>query len=447
EYESYALRYISQCIAGLEKLQIFPSYIRQSIAYREGRYTEQVKEAMHQREAIFDILAEYQTAIQETAEERAARRAAYSPFRVYCEQCHKDNTQITSYDEPGATLAYTCASCQHQGSFSLNDKVEGKLVWKVDWPMRWRTLGVDFEPAGEDHSSPGSSFTVGLRILREIYHVPPIQYATYAFVGMDGRTKISSSVGTTATIGSGLEIIEPAILRWLYVRRANNQSFNIDFGQGLLRLYDEWDTLVRQVRRGAANEQNTKAYERATRTSHGQVDHTPNPVPFSLLTSVIDVTQGNVEQVARVVAQSLKEPREEIDPQSQEPRLTCALNWVNNYLPDDERTAIRDTFDAEAYEQLSENQHQELQILIERLDTHWSLEGLTELMYNVPKLVLGLPLDTPANDELKQAQRAFFVAIYTLICGQGTGPRIPTLLLSLGKERVKTLLCPERQLV
>jgi lysyl-tRNA synthetase class 1 len=442
EYDSYALRYMTQFTRGLEALQIYPRYVRQSIAYREGRYTEQVKIALAYRGEIFDILAEYQTAIQETAEERAARRAAYYPFRVYCEHCHKDSTQITSYNEDTAFITYACQSCSHSGSFNLNEKMEGKLVWKVDWPMRWKFLQVDFEPAGEDHSAPGSSFTVGLRILREIYHLPPIQYATYAFVGMDGRTKISSSVGTTATLASALNIIEPGILRWLYTRRANNQSFNIDFGQGLLRLYDEWDTLLRQIKDGKASEQNKKAYERAIHTSHGEVEHTPKLVPFSLLTSLIDVTHGNVEQVTRIVAQSLKEPVEFVELTELEPRLTCALNWVNNYLPDDERTAIRSTFDADAYKQLSEDQRKELQMLVEKLEGHWNIAGLTELMYSIPKLVRGLPADALPNDELKQAQRAFFVAVYTLICGSDTGPRIPTLLLSLGMEKVKALLSP-----
>jgi lysyl-tRNA synthetase class 1 len=229
----------------------------------------------------------------------------------------------------------------------------------------------------------------------------------------------------------------------LYIRRANNQAFNIDFGQGLLRLYDEWDTLFKQINTGKANEQNKKMYERAIRTSHGEVAHTVKPVPFSLLTSLVDVTHGNIEQVTRIVAQSLKEPVEFVEPAELEPRLTCALDWVNNYLPDDERTAIQASFDAGAYERLSESQRKELRMLVEKLDNYWTLAGLTELMYNIPKLARGLSVDTPPDDELKQAQRAFFVAVYTLICGSDTGPRIPTLLLSLGKEKVKSLLSPE----
>ena len=38
-----------------------------------------------------------------------------------------------------------------------------------------------------------------------------------------------------------LRILEPPILRWLYVRRSYKQAFDIDFGPEVVRLYDEWD--------------------------------------------------------------------------------------------------------------------------------------------------------------------------------------------------------------
>ena len=441
-YDSYATRYMTDFTQSLTRLGIYPRFIRQSVAYRSGKYTAQIKEALTRRGEIIDILAQFQTlqAQKETVEER---RAGYYPFRVYCENCHKDTTTLTQYEEANATVAYSCQSCQHEGTFSLDEKVEGKLVWKVDWPMRWSFERVDFEPGGEDHSSPGSSFTVGQKIVREIYGASAPQYASYAFVGMDGRSKISSSAGTTATLSSALDIVEPAILRWLYTRRANNQSFNIDYGQGLLRQYDEWDTLVRQVNEGKASEVNQKAFERAVRTSHGEVQRTPQAVPFSLLTSVLDVTQGNVAQTLRVVAQSSQKESAELRPEMLEPRLTCALNWVTNYLPEDERTHICTAFNETAYEQFSSEDRAGIQILAAKLDDAWNLAALTQLVYGIPKMVRGLPLDTPPNEELKQAQRSFFIALYTLICGNDTGPRIPTLLLSLGKEKVKALLAPD----
>ncbi|GHO53001.1 lysine--tRNA ligase [Ktedonobacter robiniae] len=439
-YASYADRYITEFSESIAPLNLPMTQVRQSIAYREGRYTHKVKQALAQRGEIFDILAEYQTR-QEQQETVSERRAAYYPYKVYCEACGKDTTQIQHYEEATASIDYSCQHCQHSGAFSLNEKNSGKLVWKVDWPMRWSEAQVDFEPAGADHSTPGSSFTVGQRIVQEIFHSPAPQYAAYAFVGMEGRVKISSSVGTDASPANALSILEPAILRWLYIRRANNQPFNIDFGQGLLRLYDEWDSLVRQVAAGKVNEANLVAYQRAIQTSLGAVKRAERTVPFSLLASTLDVTQGNLEQVLRIATQSLKE-EEPLTPAQLEPRLTCAANWINNYLPEDERTFIRASFDTETYAQLGESEQEALRLLVVELEGAWNLDVLTDLMYRIPKQVRELPADAPATPELKQAQRAFFAAIYTLICGSDTGPRIPTLMLSLGKEKVKSLLDP-----
>lgn len=436
EYESYAARYMSEFTRGLQQLGIAPRFIRQSQEYRRGRYTQQIQTALARRGEIFDILAAYQTR-QGQAETTAERRAAYYPYRVYCEECQKDTTTITHYDEVSATIAYTCASCAHTGAFSLREQNSGKLVWKVDWPMRWSVWRVDFEPAGEDHAAPGSSFTVGHRIVEEIYASTKPHSVGYAFVGMGGRSKISSSAGTAATLDSALEIIEPCMLRWLYTRRAYNQTFEIDYGQGLLRLYDEWDALTRQVQAGKASEANRKAYERATAIVQGALRQTPRPVPFSLLTSVLDVTQGNDEQTLRIASQYTGAELQRAD---LEPRLTCARNWIERSLPDDERTQVRATFDAPTYQQLPEPDQAGIRLLVECLDQHWSLEALTTLVYNVPRLVRNLPLDAAPDDELKRAQRSFFIALYRLLCGSDTGPRIPTLLLSLGKERVKSLL-------
>ena len=46
------------------------------------------------------------------------------------------------------------------------------------------------------------------------------------------------------------------------------------------------------------------------------------------------------------------------------------------------------------------------------------------------------------DKELSAAQRAFFALLYRLLVGRETGPRIPTLLLAIGRERVRALLAP-----
>jgi lysyl-tRNA synthetase, class I len=70
---------------------------------------------------------------------------------------------------------------------------------------------------------------------------------------------------------------------------------------------------------------------------------------------------------------------------------------------------------------------------------YWSLDGLTTLLYGIPKLQRGLPISAPPTPELKAAQRDWFILLYQLLIGRDTGPRLPTLLLALGQDRVRFL--------
>ncbi len=438
QYPSYAERFKQEFETAMHDLGIAPRFISQAQAYRRGDYVAQMKLAMEKRFEIFDILAEYQTLdrFEQTEEER---REVYYPVRVYCEKCGKDNTVITAYDPDTATIQYTCNNDGYRGQFSLYEKVPAKLVWKVDWPMRWAYEQVDFEPAGEDHAAPGSSFTVGQKIVQEIYHFLPPIFIMYAFVGMMGRSKMSSSTGASATPRQALDILEPPIIRWLYLRRNPGQKFNIDFGQEVIRLYDEWDAFA--ARSGQLSPADQKVFDLCVKTSTGAVRRAARPVSFRLLSSAADITQGSREQILRIAADALKLPPDPPGLEEElEPRLSCAIRWATQYLPEDERTNIRPAFDGQLYEQLDEKVIEGLQMLVERLDANWTLEGLTTLVYSVPKMQLGLPLDAKPTDALKQAQRQFFIAIYRLICNSDTGPRLPTLFLSIGKEKTKQLL-------
>ncbi len=442
EHESYAARYMTEFEQALARLGVEPQWIRQSAAYRRGDYVPQIQRSMEHRFELFDILARYQTPgrHEKPAEQR---RQEYWPFRVYCESCGKDSTKIRGYEESTSTIGYACQSCRHESQFRLTERVPGKLVWKVDWPMRWSVESVDFEPGGEDHSSPGSSYEVGCHIVEEVFGGRAPYYVGYAFVGMGGRSKISSSAGTTATPSAALDVLEPCMIRWLYVRRNANQKFDVAFGKELVRLYDEWDKLLEQAREGRASERNRYVVENCLRTSAGPVECSALPVPFRVLSSAADLTQGNVEQILRIAGAHLESPPAPEKLQAEiEPRLSCAIRWVGNYLPEDERTRIRDRFDPSVGELLSEEHREGLRLLLEHLDDSWSLAGLTTLIYGVPKLLAGLPLDAPPNDALKRSQRSFFAALYLLLCYEETGPRLPTLFLSLGKERIRALLGP-----
>jgi lysyl-tRNA synthetase class 1 len=437
----------------LTELGIEVDGISQTERYTSGAYREQILFAMRERAQIDAVLARYRTLESVQDDDGPASNgpasdggvsddagsADYFPYRPYCSACERDLTTVRSYDDDTTGLTYTCA-CGHHESVLLSEHNRGKLVWKVDWPMRWAREGVIFEPSGVDHQSPGSSFVVGGQLVQEVFGGTQPIGPMYAFVGISGMAKMSSSRGGVPTPADALAIIEAPLLRWLYARRKPAQSFNIAFDQEIHRLYDEWDALSRKVADGIAQPGDLAAYGRATGTAAGVLPTTPRPLPYRTLASVADITMGHDEQTLRILS-DLDPANPLVSLDEARPRLTCAETWVRTRLSPDQRTVVRSEPDTELQASLTDDQRAALRLLAAGLEEHWSLVGLTSWAYAVPKIRAGLPPAAKARTpELKAAQREFFVLLYRLLIGTDTGPRLPTLLLAVGLDRVRALI-------
>ncbi len=462
-YPNWAEHFKAAMVEALGQLGVEFDGISQTEQYTSGAYREQILHAMRHRHDIDAILAQYRTkkapkkqqqkAVDEaeleaeegsgaaSEDDGSSGSAGYFPYKPYCGGCGKDLTTVTSYDDDTTELAYTCTACGFAETVRLSEFDRGKLVWKVDWPMRWAYEGVIFEPSGVDHSSPGSSFQVGGQIVPIFGGEQPIG-PMYAFVGISGMAKMSSSRGGVPTPSDALKIMEPQLLRWLYARRRPNQSFKIAFDQEIQRLYDEWDKLAAKVADGSALPADVAAYTRAVGTAAGELPKTPRPLPYRTLASVADITAGHEDQALRILSElDPEQPLASLD--EARPRYDRAEAWINTYVPADQRTIVREEPDAELLKSLDEASRQSVRLLLDGLADHWSLDGLTHLVYGVPKVQAGFSADATPKElppEIKTAQRTFFALLYHLLVGRDTGPRLPTLLLAVGQERVRTLL-------
>jgi lysyl-tRNA synthetase, class I len=460
-HPNWAEHFKAPMAAALAGLGVEFRGISQTQMYASGAYVDQVLLAMRERGRIGAVLAQYRTKPGRTAggpaagsdepaaaaavagsgaatEDDGATSAGYFPYKPYCAACERDLTTVTGYDDETTALSYTCA-CGHSETVRLAEHRRGKLVWKVDWPMRWAYEGVVFEPSGVDHQAPGSSFVVGGRLVSEIFGGQQPIGPMYAFVGISGMAKMSSSRGGVPTPADALDIMEAPVLRWLYARRRPQQSFTVAFDAEVQRLYDEWDAVARKVADGTASGLDASSYDRAMRTAAGELPRTPRPLPYRTLASVADITTGDPEQTLRILS-DLDPDRPLISLDEVRPRLDRAQNWAATQLPADQRTRLAGEPDASALASLTASERAALDLLLAGLDAHWSLDGLSQLVYAVPKLQAGLPADTPPTPELKSAQRAFFALVYRLLIGRDTGPRLPTLLLAAGPERIRKLL-------
>ena len=423
----------------LHELGVDMEEVSQTERYRAGAYREPILTAVRHRDDIEAVLARHRTKqVEAEPDSPAADDLERFPFKAYCRQCGRDTTTPSSYDEETTDLAYTCSTCGFEGVTNLTTQNEGKLVWKVDWPMRWAFEHVDFEPAGMDHATPGSSFTVGHELVESVFGMPRPAWFGYGFVGFAGTQKMSSSAGGAPTAADALRVLEAPILRWLYVRRNPRQTFDIDFGPEVVRLYDEWDALGRKAASGK-HDGAVLAHARASATATaGALPTSPVTVPFRVLSSVADVTAGSSSLISGIVS-DLGYPHDSVE--ELQPRLSKAMQWMSEFVPASDRTTVRSSPDPTALQSLSSQEAEWLRLLLTGLpEGDLELDAVTALVYGVPKLARGLPLDSPPTDEVKADQKEFFRLLYHLLVDAERGPRLPTLIVALGSAQVRSLL-------
>ena len=290
----------------------------------------------------------------------------------------KDLTTVTVVRRRDHRADLHLHACGHAETVRLSEFNRGKLVWKVDWPMRWAYEGVIFEPSGVDHSSPGSSFVVGGQIVREIFGGEQPIGPMYAFVGISGMAKMSLRKGGVPTPADALKIMEPPLLRWLYARRRPNQSFKIAFDQEIQRLYDEWDALDAQGRRrhrrcpptpprtpapSAPPPVSCRAPRARCRTARSPPSSTSPPGTTSRRCA--SCSDLDPEQPAHLAGRG---------PAAARP----AENWITTPCPG--RAAHhrpRRARHGAARRRSDEQGRESLRLLLDGLDAHWSLDGLT----------------------------------------------------------------------
>lgn len=450
-HDSWAEHFKQPLRDALHAMGVDMDEVSQTERYEAGVYRDMVLKSVAARDQIEAVLASHRTkaAAEETAEETGEEvpestaeddepvgtgDLARFPYKPYCRDCGRDTVTLTAYDEETTELSYTCTTNEYAGRTVLSSEFEGKLVWKVDWPMRWAFEHVDFEPAGMDHATPGSSFTVGHQLVEAVFGMPRPAWFGYGFVGFAGVQKMSSSAGGAPTAEDALKILEAPILRWLYVRRNPRQTFNIDFGPEVIRLYDEWDALGRKAADPEKRDAQVLAHERAVSTSTaGRLPSPARVESFRQLSSVADITNGDEAQISRIFGA----PAADL-----EPRLGRAWSWMREY---GDRTAIRDEPDAARLAELTQDERRWLAQLLDRLPDELDLDETTTLVYGVPKLARGLGVDDPPTDEVKADQKEFFRLLYNLLVDADRGPRLPTLFAALGSDTVRRLLTPPAQ--
>lgn len=427
---SYAERFQRPFAEAMYELGIELVYLDQTYLYESGAYDEAIFRALRSRKEIAAILLSFMTEKAKATEglDEAAYIESFYPISVYSRFTGTDDTTILSYD--GATsITYHCTVSGNTETVDLSSVHIAKLGWKCDWAMRWRHEGVVFEPGGHDHASPGGSYDTSSRIAAEVFGYRPPIFAEYKFVGVQGLgAKMSGSKGNAVSPADLLEIYDPVLLLWLYLRRSPQQSFTLAFDSEVFRQYDEFDREAAAYLSGEAGVLTGVAIEQAL--GGRPADRLRDPVPFRQLVGFGQIVQWDRAKLDALLSASGLT----YNPASIDTRLPRARAWLLKYNAA-ECIALRSSPNIAYLDGLDEEARAHVRALHEALkerDDH-TVEELETLVYAIPKRGDGDP-------DLKARQRAFFRHVYQLLIGKDTGPRLGTFLWALERKAVLALL-------
>jgi lysyl-tRNA synthetase class 1 len=420
----------------MPSLGIMPEYLYQAQRYMESRYAQGIVTALEKREVLITILDRFR-------DDDHKIQGEWWPVSVFCEKCNKDETEITGWDGD-LGLSYKC-KCGNSETLDIRKAKGIKLLWRVDWPMRWAYEKVDFEPGGKDHLCPGGSYDTARLVSKEVYGWEPPYAFRYEFITTKGLPgKMSSSSGKVITIEDVLKIYTPEVARYLFAGIKPNTEYAISFDLDVIKIYEDYDKTERiaykmeSAKDEAAYLKERRIYElsQVALTGNGidgkspRMEDLPAPyqIPFRHLCNLIQIADGDIDRALSELAAGDNAPNAQ-QLSALRTRAACAAFWIENCAPEDFRFKLLGEGAPAAA--LSDAEKNAVRILrddvVSKIESFSDDKACSSAIY-------------AAAEKVGMDGKSLFNAAYRALIGKEQGPRLAGFLRSISKERLLEIL-------
>ncbi len=396
-FENYARYYASEFEETFRKIGCEPEIIWTKDLYTSGKMNDVIKECLDKASDIRKIYEEmYKKELPNN----------WYPYQLYCPGCGKvSTTNVIDWD--GKEVTYKCEidrvkwtkGCGSEGKmspFSSEKEMVGKLSWKIDWPAKWKTIGITVEGAGKDHMSAGGSHDIAKLICERVINYPVPYPIAYEWFLVGGR-KMSSSRGVGTSAYEMLEILPPELIRFLMVRIKVNQQINFDPSEKdtIPNLFDEYQKAA-------------QAYFDKTNGDLARI--------FELSQIGKDIKKPPKIKFLQIV-QWVQAPNMKYQLEKDEAKewAKYAKVWVEKFAPEENRFILSQAI-PEAAKKLSDEQKQFLTKVLSELSKDWDEDLFQKKLYEWAK-------------ELNIPSHKAFQAIYLSIFGKNYGPKAGYIIL------------------
>ena len=364
--------------------------------YTSGKFDNVLRDVLENYDKVMDIMLPTL---------REERRRTYSPFLPICTQTGQVlQVPTLEHNSHAGTIVYE----DPLTSKKVEVPVTGgrcKLQWKVDWAMRWKALGVDYEMCGKDLIDSVKASSKICRVL----NAPPPENLIYELFLDDKGQKISKSKGNGIAVEEWLTYAPPeslSLFMFQQPKRAKRLYFDV-----IPKNTDEYVTFRTKLN----NEESDKKVENPSWHIHnGDAPKDKVPLSFGLLLNLASVCHA---EETSVIWGYIARYADDASPRTH-PFLDTLANLAVNYYRDFVRPS-------KTYRQPSDLERQ-------------ALEQLASKFSELPNDSLSEDIQTVIYSVGKEYQfenlRDWFQALYQVLLGQDQGPRFGSFVALYGLD-------------
>ena len=454
--ESYARHFGNELISTFENFGIINEIIWTYDLYQKKEMQEKIRIALENTDKIKEILKKYilPTLDNERKQLFIDMQKTWIPAMVICDECNKiqhkamDGTirpnRVIEYLKNEREVLYECPGCGHKGKKSIySGKL--KLNWRVDWPAKWALFNVTCEPAGKDHSVKGGAYDTGIEICQSIYDYEGPIKLPYEWLRL-GDQDMGTSKGIVFTPKKYLELADPEIYRMLILRTnpMKHISLRMEEINQYYDYYEKMEKVFYKIEKTESKEEFKFINYLYPLTKIGDIPTLkPSRIPLKLLiflSQMQNILTPNKLYEKAISSMKILNSESVISFEEFKALLIRTENWINeikSYITSlEDQKAVRNilnkieiftipkTIDIKLKNDLSDEQINGIKKFRAYLDDNDYLDA--DSIQN--------RIFTIAKKELEISPRKMFEALYLLLLGSKSGPRLGSFILMLDKS-------------
>ena len=402
KYESFGHHNNAKLRSFLDKFNFEYEFISSSESYKNGKFDEIIITILQNYDAILSIILPTL---------RPERQSTYSPFLPISPISGEVlQVKIEEYKINNNSIVYTDPA-SNKKTETLVTGGNCKLQWKVDWAMRWMSLGVDYEMCGKDLTE---SVELASKICRVMSKKPPQNLIYEMFLDERGE-KISKSIGNGISVDEWLRYAPPESLS-LYMFQKPKSAKKLFFDVIPKNIDEYYSHLSKFDQMELKDQYNNPIWH----IHRGTLPKFKSEITFNSLLNLVSVCNSNEK---KVIWGFVKEYDSSLDSENNpefDSLIQYAINYYNDFVLPNKKYLKIDSSNKSVFEDLRE--------LLLKIDANSSSEVIQTEIYEIGK--------KNNFDNL----RDFFKLVYQVLLGQEQGPRLGSFIKLYGIDQTIALI-------